>query len=91
MKDVLSKINTLVIHSTADPEKFSLTLKSVVSFLFLFYGWGSVDKDALEGAVGELGLVLAGAVALGSQVFTAIYALYGAFRKIVNIVRHGTA
>ena len=88
---MLTKIKELLLYSSENKEKFSLTLKSVVGFLFLFYGWGSVDKEALEGATNELITLILNASILFGEVFAAISAIYGAGRKVKNLIIKKTA
>ena len=89
---MLTKIKELLLRiplvaSSGNKENISLTLKSVFGFLVLFYGWGSVDKEALEGATNELIVLIGNASVLFGEVIAGLSGLYGFGRKILNAVR----
>ena len=84
IKELLLRIP--LVASSGNKENFSLTLKGAASFLFLFYGWGAVDKEALEGATNELIVLIGNASVLFGEVIAGLSGLYGAGRKILNRV-----
>ena len=80
-----------LVKSSADPAKFSRTLKGGIPFLVLFFGWQGVDENLLQPLLNDTADVLAGNIALFAQIITGLVGLYGLGAKIVNTIKNKTA
>lgn len=73
--DTIKAIWNWIIYSSADPEKFSLTLKAVVPFLVLFKIGDQVTIDGFVGIIAHL-------VIITVTWITGAIATFGALRKV---------
>lgn len=80
--NILKSIFSWIVKSSADPNKFSLTLKAGIPFLVIFFGWVGVSETVLRPIADSLIADGVNAVVLLAQIGTGIVALVGLVRKI---------